>query len=777
MISWKNRYAVFGVGTTLVLIIMAWLPVYVSRQYNSPPAEAKYIRRVYATHTVAQKFENYHTISAFAVALRGYDTYPGTLFVLDEQGLELGRAQFQLTPKDQWVHISLDPPVIGTQPVLTLATDPSTPVDRAILVHYQPQSDIYPAGSMIVDGQESYGDIGFRLYDRVPAWQSVLIWGQVTHSWLRSQAWRIVTGVLVAIGLFITSQLSNRHEHLRRVLTFAFVILALAALIIRMPYLRTIEGVFGGDAFNYLSKASTMLAGQDPFATDPRKGPLYSLLLVPGFFTADPLLWSRLVSTTAAVAAVVILPFIGHRLKLSWGAALGAGILLAVNQDFIWESPNALSNTLYVALILASILIYLKAHTLRLQIWLAVLFGLTFLTRFEGILIAAVLLPALWWREKFSWQRALGVLVITIAIMSLPQVSLLWSGQPGIRTIADLQADEGLFIVHSWSDLTINASEFYKFINSTWLVPEKGYTTQFIIIALVLGLIFGVGAAWLRAKINQAATPYLAVVAILTLGAIILFTAFRSSESRVFLIALPWFFIGLGVAPFFRSRPFEAVVIFTLFAAQAAIITLILPKQRYFLPLLPLFSLWFIFGIDHLIRWSKSKSALFASLVVIGICGGLLYADGYQSLLKRQEKYNVQAHEVNVMIEAVKYLRSQHGSIGFRTGPEPAIQTYIPASRRYFFGGSADEELDWLREKNIKYIVERNDDIIWHSVRAYPDLFEHIHTFENIHGEERVLVYLVDRAKLKLGTVFPAGELMYTNPVARIIPADSFFLK
>jgi len=750
MISWENRYAVFGVGAILVLIIVAWLPVYVSRQYNSPPEEEKYIRRVYATHTVAQKFENYHTISAFAVALRGYDTYPGTLFVLDEQGLELGRAQFQLTPEDQWVHISLDPPVIGTQPVLTLTTDPSTPIDKAILIRYQPQSDIYPAGSMIVDGQESYGDIGFRLYDRVPAWRSVLIWGQITRHSLWPQTWRIITGVLIAIGLFIASRLlDNKRQHSRRVLIFALVALALAALVIHLPYLRTIEGVFGGDAFNYLSKASTMLARQDPFAADPRKGPLYSLLLVPGFFTADPLLWSRLISTAAAVAAVVLLPFIGHRLKLSWGAALGAGILLAVNQDFIWESPNALSNTLYVALILASILIYLKANTLRLQIWLAVLLGLTFLTRFEGILVAAVLLPALWWREKFSWQRALGVLVITIAIISLPQVSLLWSGQPGIRTIKDLQADEGLSLVYSWSGLATNTSEFTKFINSTWLVPEKGYTTQFISIALALGLIFSVGAAWLRARIGPSAAPYLAVVAILTLSMIILFTTFRSSESRVFLIALPWFFIGLGVAPFFRNRPFEAIVIFTLFAAQAAIITLILPKQRYFLPLLPLFSLWFIFGIDHLIRWSKAKSALFASLVVIGIFGGLLYADGYHSLLKRQEKYNVQAHGVNVMIKAVKYLRSQHGSIGFRTGPEPAIQTYIPASRRYFFGGSAIAELAWLREKNIKYIVERNDDLIWYSVRAYPDLFEHVHTFENIHGEERVLVYLVDRAKLK----------------------------
>src|SRR3989338_7416415 len=105
---------------------------------------------------------------------------------------------------------------------------------------------------MIVDGQESYGDIGFRLYDRVPAWRSVLIWGQITRHSLWPQIWRIITGVLIAIGLLITSQLGNKHEHSRRVLTFAFVILALAALIIRMPYLRTIEGVFGGDAFNYL---------------------------------------------------------------------------------------------------------------------------------------------------------------------------------------------------------------------------------------------------------------------------------------------------------------------------------------------------------------------------------------------------------------------------------------------------------------------------------------------------------------------------------------------
>lgn len=739
----KYKYVGLGIGALAVLFAASWIPISIMRQYSLPRAEDRFARPVYGDkRTVAQQFQNHHAIHTVEISVRGLSDYTSTLVVTDEKGVEVGHTQLQLAAADQWAAISINPPITYNNPLL-IFTSSDASAEQPVLIRYQPQSDIYPDGTMWVNGKESHGDIGFRAFDRVPIWESVLIWGQVTPVRLYRQSKVLMGGLLIGAVLYLFS----RRAPSRRVLMSGFIGLGLAALLIRVPYLTSIEGVFGGDAFNYLSKTQALLEGRDPFATDFRKGPLYSLLLIPGFLTADPLYWSRLVGIAAAVAVVLLLPLLGRHFKLGWPTAVGAGLLLAVNQDFIWESPSGLANTLYVALIVASILMYVKAHTLRTQVWLAVLLGLTFLTRYEGITIAAVLLPALWWREKFSWKRALGLAAITGALIALPQMSLLWSGQSGIRTFGDIQSDDGLFLVRSIEDLGSNAEKFYTFIYSTWLVPEEGYTTVYVGIAAAVGVLLGALLTWLHSKATIK-IPYEIIVASLAVLMVVSFTILGSSESRVFLIALPWLFIGLGLPAFFRARPFDATVIFLLFVVQAIVIFIILPKPRYFLPLLPFYALCMALGIDLIVRWRASAKARFASFAVIGILATVLYVDGHASLLKRQEKYNVQAHHVNVMLLAVDYLRSQQGAIGFHTGQEQTIETFIPANRRYYFDGPVEDELAWIRNNNISYAVERDDESIWQSAHEYPDVFQHVRTFETKHGEDKVLLYRIDPAKL-----------------------------
>lgn len=729
-----------------MVIIAAFIPVLALRQHSVPKEDPKYIRRVFGEHTVGQRITGEYPVHTIEVAVRGNDTYPATIIAVDEEGKERGRAGINLTPQDQWVRVQLTPPLTPGQPVITFTTTTETSQDQAILIRYESQSELYEGGLMIVDGEDSYGDIGFRTFQRVPLWQSVAIWGQITDAAAIRGLNRLLISLLIAGLLFAASRGNSRPV----VVGGLLVLLALATFSIRVPYLQSIEGIFGGDAFNYLSKANEALQGNDPFAADPRKGPLYSLLLIPGFFTPDPLLWSRLVGMIAAAGAAVLLAFVAREFKLSWGLAIGAGVLLAVNQDFIWESPSGLANTLYVAFILGSILAYLKGKNRNWQWALAVLCGLTFLTRYEGVVIAAVLLPALWWREKLPWKRAILLITTAILIMMIPQVSLVWSGTSGIRTFEDLQADGGLSLVQSLGGLADNLYQFNKFINSMWLTPEEGDIHPFTLPAVGLGVLASVAIGLLKARSFKNGRLYWATAGLASLLVLAIFMLTKSSAARQFLIVIPWLFTGLGLVPFIRSRRYDALVVLAVALLQMFVILLILPKSRYFLPLIPFFTLLLVFGIHSLLQWGKSNYAQLATLFALGMLSTYAYAEGHQSLQLTQEVYNVRAHSTNMMIKAATFLRSQHGNVGIPNGDEEVAKILLPVKRRMFYKGGVDAmpELSWMKGNNIKYLVERSDGPFWQSVRERPDLFELLHTYENIHGEERVLVYVVKREDL-----------------------------
>ncbi|MCH8748919.1 hypothetical protein IH781_04210 [Patescibacteria group bacterium] len=84
------------------------------------------------------------------ISVRGNGTYDGTLAVINANGLVVGQTNLSLTPEDQWVYLELDPPLSARDQTFTLASPTNEIQDQAILIRYQPQSDIYTDGHMVV---------------------------------------------------------------------------------------------------------------------------------------------------------------------------------------------------------------------------------------------------------------------------------------------------------------------------------------------------------------------------------------------------------------------------------------------------------------------------------------------------------------------------------------------------------------------------------------------------------------------------------------------------
>lgn len=716
------------------IVIIAWLPVAITYQISPPKEESEYIRRVFGGHTVGQLFYSEQPISAWEVYLRSEQPQTALVRVSDENGTVQQEKTVSLESTDQPVRFWLAQPLPPGEHTLTLSTSPSIDQGQAILVRYQPYSQAYDAGEMIIDRAPSYGDVGFRLIARVPVWKGIVIIGQITDK----AAWRglvrftvamLMGGVLWGFGYLI-----QRSQRPQRWIAALLLSVAFFTVALRLPYLTIIEGVFGGDAFNYLSKAQALLEGNDPFTADARKGPMFSAFLIPGFFTPDPLLWSRLMGIAAATAAVILLTFILREFGMRWELAATGGLLLAVNQDFIWESPNGLANSLYVALILAVALAFLK----RSEGWMAVLLGLTFLTRYEAAVMVPVFWAATWWRERLSWKRAAALLLVTLAVMSIPQVSYIWSSGSGIRTAGDVLDDEGLGLARSLEAGRYNLGRFHLFLRNVWLRSE---TPGGVLLPFGVGLV--AGAAWLASQRWRPRwlRPFGAMWSGLWLAALLILLFTKSSEVRVWLVAAPFFLMGLGMAPWFRARRFDVGIILLALLAHTAVIIQILPKARYFLPLIPFMALSMIFGLQQLLSWDKKAPLLGAALLMT-----VLISDGRVTLQRRAERYNTYAAEVNVMIQAVAYLRRQHGNVGFYSDGEQAMMTFIPEQRRFLWQPKAEQvgvagEQEFIRTHALRYLVERAGSQEWQIVRRYPNLFEHAHTFDSIYGESKVEVY------------------------------------
>lgn len=739
----SNR-AYIGVGLMFFLLCIGLIPVSLLRAQNTPKEDAKYIRRIYADHTVGQVFRHgYYSIRTLAVLVRSDVPHSETIIVRDAKRQELARKVVVLTLEDRWVQFSLTKALPKGIDTITLSTLSEVNSKNAILMRYQADSNLYAEGNMVVDGKDSYGDIAFRITETLPLWRAALVWGQVNSTSVYAAMRLVASGALATVLLYALSRISfQKYTHARMWAVSGVLFIGFIGMC--APYAHLLNGVFGGDAFNYMFKAYALMNGHDPFAADPRKGPFFSLLLIPGLFLPDPLMWSRWVGIVAAGLVVGLVPFVARRMGISYPISIMAGIFTAENSFLLFEAPDALAVTTFTFLILLCVYAFLSIKKNKTWLWvLAITSGLTMLTRFEGALVGAVLLPAAWIRYRISWKKILWPVVLMGVIMALPLVSFIWSGKSGIRTTQDIQNDGGLFLVHSIHDqqLSLNIQRSYEFFTNVWI--EKG-TNMNIAQWLLCGLIIGGCIVLGKQFWPKVTSQILAVIGIIGSLGFVFLLAMNNEINRAILVAALYILVGAGIVLFSRKKPIDGIAIILAIASQIAVIIWVLPKTRYFLPTIPFLYVFLAYGIQSLIP-AKKNIAQGIAVVMMCVAAIFFFQDTAKHSGKTIEAYNNNAQENDVLLKALIDLRSSGKSVGIESLDDLSVIIYIPKHLLYTLSShsNADQELQFIQSNHIQVLLKRAESHDWSVVTEHPELFNDPKIYTTKNGDSKVLVYSV----------------------------------
>ncbi|MBI4786382.1 MAG: hypothetical protein HY782_04980 [Chloroflexi bacterium] len=179
-----------------------------------------------------------------------------------------------------------------------------------------------------------------------------------------------------------------------------WIVLSLVVLASRLYLLRIYDVELSQDGFEAVRTLTILQTqGLDAIPRDLLDRfilhPLYMLLLllwriaIPA--PVDFYLAARFLSTLLACVAVILM-FEFTRRAFGEIAAWVAALLLAFAPSFLWESVTILSSTLFLALYLA-VLLALVQSRFRLAALLAYLAAIT---RYEGIVLVALVFLALW---------------------------------------------------------------------------------------------------------------------------------------------------------------------------------------------------------------------------------------------------------------------------------------------------------------------------------------------------------------------------------------------
>jgi hypothetical protein len=582
-------------------------------------------------------------------------------------------------------------------------------------------------------------ELALALIGRVSILERIKIWAN-NHN-RQAQTLGITLGIGLAMSILIYSLLEITRFK-RQAFILALILLAVMTVMIRIPLAVRVESAFGGDTFNYLLKSQAWLMGEDPFSIDPRKGPLLALLLLPGLVgVIDPLLWGRLVSIFAAAVAVILVPLFLRKLKLPYSLAITAGLLLTVNRDFQFESLHGLANALYAALFLASGLLFLLSIRRQGAYSLGILTGLAALTRYEGLLIAAVLLPFAWVKQRLHWSKVLHSLFALGIIICIPFLVWPLTGNIGVRTFSDVSADGGLYLVRDFGDFAENLKRARIAYGRSWLFIPSVSDHQYYLVA---GLIAGYGALWLRrAKAGRflILIPFAITIAIY-------YSAFRGSPEHLKHVTLLLSFLsGAGITALLlqwkKTGPIILLVVLEFIA-----ITFILPKTRYYLWLIPFITIAICSGF-YILSNPNKKLGLFGVILAICTLAALVYADSLQTLPGTISEYNSKSHDQTITLRAAKHLTSTTGSIAIGQFDLP-LQIYIGPQRLIVvppriagqIKADARKQLDWLKKYNATIIVESSARPFFTPVlEVYPEQFALAGIFKTRFASSEARVY------------------------------------
>ncbi|MBI1833979.1 MAG: hypothetical protein HYR90_04100 [Candidatus Andersenbacteria bacterium] len=696
----SSRQRLAGIGTAILLLALLFVPTPHKKVLTHGTDSFKTHEPLYGDIVLSQKVESPEKvigIGILAVDLnRSHQLSPLTITVRnnDRQTITQEKIAPENIVDDTFVWAQFRNEIIP----------PHTPFEIQLTA---PEATRETALGIRFDEQDNHLALG--VIESIPAWYQVQVWQQ-EHPTLSIRLITMLIGSLVFIFLGFKNELLEK----RRTFLLILSIIVLVSIGIRIPTAGSINSLFGGDALNYVAKARAWANGDDPFAADARKAPLLPFLLLPAVELVDPLMLGRGIGIASAAIGVILLVLIARQLKLPAEVALGAGILLAVNRMWWWESVHGLSNIPFATLLLATTFAFLKNSPYLTGIFA----GLTTLMRFEGALVAAIIMPWAWIQSR-NWQMVLRSSVPILILISIPLVLWPFTGESGVRSAEDITSDPGLYIAWDKGDLINNFSRFRVFIGRLWILREF-VGNQFS--AFGVGTLLGVGMAALsswRYKKVFGAVPYIA--AILLLSAI----AYNHHDSVKFAALSITGAAGVGLGYLIVQKPKQLLPLTVMLAAQILTVTVILPKDRYYTAVIPFVALFIVTGIYAVGYWNKRWSR-FGILVAIGAFIGLTYADTRLALPGLISNYNEKTPEATALITAARHARTHTATIAIPDYATLFMQTHIPKEQYVIvpLEGvlTATEELRELRKRNVTYVLVRSPEFPI-SMQIYPDQF------------------------------------------------------
>lgn len=575
------------------------------------------------------------------------------------------------------------------------------------------EGDVYTVSVSAMDSaQEHPVGVRFHAYDKQLALsvrESIPVW-EYASRWTDEHERRARLGFLMVFGGMAAAGILLACEFLERRMKGAGLLLGLLALVLATVYLRVplalgVESAYGGDAFNYFLKSRAWIAGEDPFAADFRKAPLYSLLIMPGLLpNLDPVLWARGVSILAAIGTVILIPLFLLHFGVPLSFALGAGALLSVNRDYQFESVQGLANTVYAALIFAASYAFIRG---RLYV-LGVLASLATLARYEGAAVAGVLIPASWIAYRRTIRTMVHSAVPVLILLAIPFVLALLTGDAGVRTISDIQGDEGLYLGLTLETFAPSLTAFRLFFGRLWILQEfVGNPFAW----LGYGVLLGIVGSWFFKRYGHP-RGMLAAFPALVCAALLFGTLFGNDEVKFF-IALFTGIAGVGAGAALLFRPRVSIPIVLMIIVQAIAITAILPKTRYYLQIIPFIALAIAGGLYMTSGAGVSTriSRLFA-LFALCMMGMFAYGDAREHLSGQLSDYNEKSVGQTVLLGAARHLRFQEGIVATAEGSDLQFRVYLPADRFITMPDSLRDvhaQLAMMRQESAEYVVDTEE--------------------------------------------------------------------
>ncbi len=582
------------------------------------------------------------------------------------------------------------------------------------------------------------GKLALAVREQIPVWEYVLRWVE-EHEERSSLALRMVGMGSIAAAILLMCEAAERKKRGAGIM-IGCLLLVFLTLSLRTPLAYGVDSAFGGDAFNYFLKSRAWISGEDPFAADFRKAPLYSFLIMPGLLPGlDPVLWARGVSILAALGTVLMVPALLLNARVPLPFALAAGALLSVNREYQFESVQGLSNTVYAACIVAAAYVFTIGRTYLVSVCAA----LAALVRYEGAAVAGVLIPASWVVYRMKTRRIIRDIVPFAVLCAIPFLLTPLTGEAGVRTFSDIQSDEGLYLGFTWETFEPSFTAFRLFFGRLWvLTPLVGSPFAWLLSGACAGCI----GTWLWKK--STAFQYVwKALPVLLVAALLLGVLFGEEYEKLF-IGFVSFFAGVGMGVSLWLRPRISIPIILMLVIQAVVITAILPKNRYYLQLIPFLAAAIVLGM-----WAMSVSkrgkriAKICSLVAICMIGVFVQANAAEHLSGQLSDYNEKSAGQTVLLSSARMLRHESGIVAAAEGSDLQFRVYVPYERLITMPDSlrdVDMQLAMLEGAGVEYVVNTTENPYFTKlIEAKPERFEVLASYTTKWSDVTVTVYRI----------------------------------